>query len=169
MKKANEKGFGLVEIIMAIVIVVLVVAVAYLGIQASQRQQATDTTSSSTSKPNPTSKDTSPTPASLTLDNATSRLTAAGFTVKNNGKVDYQQAGAEDGFITSLNDSAARVDFLQYADAQKASDAAKKANTSDGPIVYAVGNVEVIITNDMNTGAIRVSDETAQKIKTALQ
>src|ERR1700745_236685 len=49
MKKTNEKGFSVVEVIMAIVIVVLIGVVGYMWMQANQKKDNSTVKTASTS------------------------------------------------------------------------------------------------------------------------
>jgi hypothetical protein len=176
--KKNENGFGVVEIIMAVAIIVLLGAVIYMAGQASQKKDnasATPTPSSTASSPTPS---TSPQPeksiastSSLTLDNAQSRLQAAGLVVHFEGNEDsyYKSSGEVALRVYSINDHKAKVSITQFTNAQQAADNVKTQQASSSDTTqYTSGDLSVVITNDMNTGSTKPDSSLVAKIKSAL-
>lgn len=139
------------------------ITVIYFAYQAghnSASNPSTVTTASSTPSPSPTTQKETTT---LTIASVADRLSSAGLTVKNNGKP-YLSDGAVDGVTLSINDSKARVDAVQYKDAQAAS-----TQTSQYGTAFSNGDILIIITNDINTGSTTVDSSLVAKIKSALQ
>jgi hypothetical protein len=159
--KSNKSMSEKYKILAIVGVIIIVGAVAaFLLTNHKNEKTATTTTQKSTTTPTVTKA------PELTIDNASTRMTSAGFTIDGKDTPYYQTVGAANGSKLTVNSGAATIELYAFSDA-KTRDAAQTQLASSGT-AFTSGNILVLIDSTDGAGS-PVDSALITKIKDTLQ
>lgn len=149
-----------------LIITIAVIIVILAGGAVTWLVLANHKTNTAASVQKTTSTPATPKVTALTLDNATTKLKTAGFTIDSKDTAYYQLIGADNGYKVTVNNGDATIEFYEFSNS-KSQTAANSQLASSGT-VFENGNIVMLIDADDNSNN-PVSSSLITKIENTLQ